>query len=87
MSKKYTTLSSHFPEHASKIKTLKKKDPHFAKLAKRYKRNSRKMQAFESGAKSTSDFRMEDLKKKRLYLLDIINHILINTNDQGNQDL
>jgi len=78
-------LTSQLPEHADKIKILKQKDPHFAKLAKRYSRNNREIQAYERGVKSTSDFHMEELKKKRLFLLDIINHILVNTDEQGNQ--
>ncbi len=85
MSKIQHKLKSQFPEHAEKIKILKKKDPHFAKLAKRYSKNNRKIQAYESGVKSTSDFHMEELKKKRLFLLDIINHILVNTDEKGNQ--
>ena len=80
-------LANQLPEYADKIKLLKKKDPHFAKLAKRYSRNNRKIQAFESGVKATSDFHMEDLKKKRLYLLDILSHILTNTDAKGNQEL
>ena len=72
-------LTAEFPEHASKIKKLKKNDAHFAKLAKKYSKNNRKINNYEAGVKSTSDFHLEDLKKKRLYLLDIINHILIST--------
>ena len=78
-------LIDQLPEQAAKIKLLKKKDPHFAKLAKRYSRTNRKINAYEAGIKSTSDFHMEDLKKKRLYLLDILNHILANTDEKGNQ--
>lgn len=85
MSHTHHKLTSQLSEHAGKIKILKKKDPHFAKLAKRYNRNNRKIQAYESGVKATSDFHMEELKKKRLFLLDIINHILVNTDDKGNQ--
>lgn len=85
MSYVHHKLTSQLPEHKAKIKTLKKKDPHFAKLAKRYSKNNRKIHAYETGAKTTSDFHMEELKKKRLFLLDIINHILVNTDDKGNQ--
>lgn len=85
MSHTHHKLKSQLPEHAEKITILKKKDPHFAKLAKRYSRNNRKIQAYESGVKATSDFHMEELKKKRLFLLDIINHILVNTDEHGNQ--
>jgi len=87
MSHIHHKLAAQLPEQAAKIKILKKKDPHFAKLAKRYSRNNRKIHAYESGIKATSDFHMEDLKKKRLYLLDILNHILVNTDDKGNQSL
>ncbi len=70
-------LKEAFPEHAARIKKLKKTDHHFAKLAKKYSKTNRKIQAYESGVKATSDFHLEDLKKKRLYLFDIINHILV----------
>ena len=78
-------LANQFPEYKDKIKILKKKDAHFAKLAKRYSRNNRKIQAYEAGVKVTSDFHMEELKKKRLYLLYILHHILKNTDEKGNQ--
>ena len=78
-------LQSQLPEYAEKIKLLKSKDPHFAKLAKKYSRTNRKIYAYETGVKVTSDFHMEELKKKRLYLLDIIRHILANTDEKGNQ--
>jgi uncharacterized protein len=85
MSHTYHKLTSQLPEHADKIKILKEKDPHFAKLAERYSRNNLKIKAFENGVKATSDFHMEELKKKRLFLLDIINHILMKTDEQDNQ--
>jgi len=53
MSHTHHKLTSQLSEHADKIKTLKKKDPHFAKLAKRYNRNNRKIKAYESGVKAT----------------------------------
>ncbi len=76
-------LKNQLPEFAEKIKMLKKKDKHFAKLAKRYSKTNRKINKYETGVENTSDFHLEDLKKKRLYLLDIIRHILINTDDSG----
>jgi len=85
MSQIHHKLTSQLPEQKDKIKILKKKDAHFAKLAKRYSKNNRKIHAYESGVKATSDFHMEELKKKRLFLLDIINHILVNTDEKGNQ--
>ncbi|HHL42144.1 MAG TPA: DUF465 domain-containing protein [Hellea balneolensis] len=69
-------LAEVFPEFKDKIHALKAKDAHFAKLVKRHHKNNRKIHRFETGVKSTSDFHLEDLKKKRLYLLDIIQHIL-----------
>lgn len=72
-------LADEFPEHKDKIHKLKMSDAHFKKLMKRYHKNNRKIHRFESGEKSTSDFHLEDLKKKRLYLLDIINHILLHS--------
>lgn len=72
-------LANEFPEFKDKIHALKMSDAHFKKLAKRYHKNNRKIHRFESGEKATSDFHLEDLKKKRLYLLDIINHILLHS--------
>jgi len=72
-------LADEFPVHKDKIHELKMNDKHFAKLAKRYHKNNRKIHSYESGVKATSDFHMEDLKKKRLYLLDIIQHILVHS--------
>ena len=69
-------LADEFPEFKDKIHTLKMEDKHFAKLAKRYHKNNRKIHRYEAGVKATSNFHLEDLKKKRLYLLDIIQHIL-----------
>ena len=83
MSHVHHKLKNQLPEFAEKIKKLKKKDKHFAKLAKRYSQTNRKIHLYESGAKIASDFHMEDLKKKRLYLIDIIRHILLNTDVQG----
>lgn len=73
-------LAEEFPEFKEKIHKLKMSDAHFKKLAKRYHKNNRKIHRFESGEKATSDFHLEDLKKKRLYLLDIISHILHHSN-------
>ncbi len=69
-------LDDEFPEYKDKIRTLKQNDAHFKKLTKKYDKTNRRIQAYESGVKATSDFHLEDLKKKRLYLLDIIQHIL-----------
>ena len=79
MSKTRHRLVNELPEHADKIKELKKSDAHFAKLAKKYSKTNRKILSYESGVTATSDFHLEDLKKKRLYLIDILRHILINS--------
>lgn len=72
-------LRDEFPEHVDKIHDLKVNNAHFAKLAKKYHKNNRKIHQYESGVKATSDFHLEDLKKKRLYLLDIIQHIILHS--------
>ncbi len=83
MSHIHHKLKRQLPEFADKIDLLKKTDTHFARLARRYSKTNRKIHRYESGAEIVSDFYLEDLKKKRLYLLDIIRHILIHTDDQG----
>ena len=69
-------LADEFPEFKDKIHRLKVENKHFRKLMKRYHKTNRKIHAYETGIKATTDFHLEDLKKKRLYLLDIIQHIL-----------
>lgn len=72
-------LAEELPEYKEQIRDLKMTDAHFAKLAKRYHKTNRRIHRIEAGVKAASDFRMEDLKKKRLYLIDIITHILHNS--------
>lgn len=69
-------LADEFPEYVEKIHDLKVNDAHFRKLAKKYHKNNRKIHRVETGIQPASDFYLEDLKKKRLYHLDIISHIL-----------
>jgi uncharacterized protein YdcH (DUF465 family) len=76
MSHTHQELADIFPEYKDKIHTLKTSDKHFARLAKKHHKTNRKIHRYETGVKATSDFHLEDLKKKRLYLLDIIQHIL-----------
>ena len=72
-------LSEEFPEHHEKLHELKLSDAHFNKLSDEYHEVNRQIHRYEAGVEATSDFHMEDLKKKRLNLIDQISTI-VNSN-------
>lgn len=69
-------LIEQFPEHAEKIRALKEEDPHFSRLYDEYHVLNHKIHLAETDVEPTSDFRLEDLRKKRLAMLDAISPIL-----------
>ncbi len=69
-------LDEQFPEYADKIRILKEEDPHFSRLFDEYHDLNHKIHLAETDVKPTSDFRLEDLRKKRLAMLDEIAPIL-----------
>ena len=65
-------LAEEFPDQHEKLHELKVSDAHFNKLSEEYHSINRQIHRYEAGVEATSDFHLEDLKKKRLYLIDKI---------------
>ena len=63
-------LHAEFPDHAALLHDLKVGDAHFQRVADRYHDLNREIHRIEAGVEAASDFRIEDLKKERLVLLD-----------------
>ena len=65
-------LAHEFPEHLEKMRALKVKDAHFARLFTAYDEDNHAIARYELGAAVISDDALEDLKKKRLKTKDEI---------------
>lgn len=66
------TLPEQFPEKAEALAQLASSDPAFAELARSYDALSVEIYRGETNVEPMDDFRLENLKKKRLSLLDDI---------------
>jgi uncharacterized protein YdcH (DUF465 family) len=69
-------LIHEFPEHRERIHNLKMADHHFARLFDEYHELEHQVRRIEEGVETTSDNYLEDLKKKRLKLKDLLYVIL-----------
>jgi len=69
-------LAEEFPDQHETLHNLKINNAHFKKLSKKYHKVNRKIHRYEAGVQATSDFHLEDLKKKRLFLIDEISRML-----------
>jgi uncharacterized protein YdcH (DUF465 family) len=69
-------LPEAFPDKVETIERLEASDAEFADLAKRYHALNAEIVRAESNVEPTSDFRLEDMKKHRLQMLDEIAAIL-----------
>ena len=65
-------LPEAFPDHADRIRDLKSADPRFARLAEDYHALNREIHRGETDVEPMDDCRMQDLRKRRLALLDEI---------------
>ncbi|MEM9495107.1 MAG: DUF465 domain-containing protein [Pseudomonadota bacterium] len=65
-------LAEEFPGDADKIHDLKAKDAHFARLADEYHEINREIHRLEERVEAGSEFREEELRKKRMRLKDEI---------------
>jgi uncharacterized protein YdcH (DUF465 family) len=65
-------LIHEFPEHRERIHNLKMADHHFARLFDEYHELEHQVRRIEEGVETTSDNYLEDLKKKRLKLKDLL---------------
>jgi uncharacterized protein YdcH (DUF465 family) len=70
-------LIHEFPEHRERIHELKVGDQHFARLFDEYHKLEHQVRRIEEGVETTSDNYLEDLKKKRLKLKDMLYVMLI----------
>lgn len=71
-------LAEQFPEYIDKMHELKVSDAHFARLFDEYHELNRDIHRAETDVEPTDDFHLEDMRKKRLALLDKISPILRN---------
>ncbi len=69
-------LAAEFPQDHELLHRLKLEDAHFARLADDYHAVNREIHRVESEVEAASDARAEDLKKRRLKLVDEIGGIL-----------
>ncbi len=69
-------LAEQFPAKAEEIHNLKLSNPHFARLADAYHALNREIHRGETNIEPTDDFHLEELKKRRLLLLDEISGML-----------
>ncbi|RUM93579.1 MAG: GTP-binding protein [Thiothrix sp.] len=65
-------LIHEFPEHRQRIHELKIGNQHFARLFDEYHELEHQVRRIEEGVETTSDSFLEDLKKKRLKLKDLL---------------
>lgn len=65
-------LAELFPEQVDQLHTLKLEEPHFARFEESYHHLNRAIHRAETDIEPVSDTVMEDMKKRRLALLDEI---------------
>lgn len=69
-------LHSEFPDDGEILHKLKFDDPRFPKLADDYHVQNKEIQRIESGIEASSDDRLEELKKRRLQMLDEVSSMI-----------
>jgi uncharacterized protein YdcH (DUF465 family) len=69
-------LPEAFPDKIDAMHGLRASDAHFANLADQYHEINRGIHRAETNIEPVSDFHLEDLKKRRLTLLDEIAKIV-----------
>lgn len=69
-------LTEMFPDKADKIHELKTSSGEFSKLHEDYHDITRAIHRAETNVEPTDDFNLEDMRKKRLHLLDRISPLL-----------
>lgn len=65
-------LHEEFPDKVQRIHDLRASDAHFARLADTYHALNREIHRGDTNVEPMDDFHLEDLKKRRLALLDEI---------------
>ena len=69
-------LADEFPEHADRIHDLKLTNAHFAKLCDAHHEVNRDIHRGETNIEPLDDSHLEELKKRRLAILDEISGFL-----------
>ena len=69
-------LFHELPEYADHINQLKVNDEHFADLYREYHQVNSEVERIEENNEGHADFYVEDLKKRRLHLKDVLYTIL-----------
>lgn len=69
-------LAAEFPEHTALLHDLKLNDAHFQRISEQYHAVNREIHRIEAEVEAASDFRLEDLKKQRLALLDEVSAMI-----------
>lgn len=65
-----------FPDQADKIHDLKTENGEFARIFDEYHEVTREIHRGETNVEPMDDFHLEDLRKKRLQMLDRVSAIL-----------
>ncbi len=74
-------LHDEFPDAGEALHNLKTSNAHFGKIAHEYHLANREIHRIESDVEPASDERLEDLKKRRLTMLDEIAAMLAAVSD------
>lgn len=69
-------LTEAFPDHQEGLRRLRAEDAHFSRLADEYEEVNGQIHRGETNVEPMDDFRMEDLRKQRLRLLDEMSAML-----------
>ncbi len=69
-------LAEAFPDQHEAIQRLRASDAHFARLADEHHDLNRQIHRAETNVEPMADFALEDMKKRRLQLLDQIRAML-----------
>ena len=69
-------LHSEFPDDGEILHQLKVSDPRFLGLAEEYHTENKEIQRIESGIEASSDSRLDELKKRRLLMLDEVSAMI-----------
>jgi uncharacterized protein len=73
------SLHAEFPNDEPVLHALKLNDAHFRLCSDHYHSINREIHRIEAGIDAASDFRVEDLKKSRLALIDEISSMIAAT--------
>lgn len=75
-------LVEEFPEYRDLIIDLKAKNLHFRRLAHEYEGIDKSIVRIEQGIEVSSDMYLEEIKKERLHMKDLIFQMLRNCSSQ-----